>query len=187
MSTSGSDGRVKISATGRVGNTERTVYSTLRRRSFLDYLYFTDYETMDPASYTGSPFTAAQAQTRCAKHYYGGINLQRDVSGRVDYTGDSDSNGAYCTEINFISADLINGPLHTNDAFLVCGSPHFNGETSTSWSGQSGVRYRTNGGCSPNSPIFATQTVMDQASQDMSILGTGDEPEEENEANDLDT
>ena len=154
-STIGSDGRVRISATGRVGNTERTVYSTLRRRSFLDYLYFTDYETMDPASYTGSPFTAAQAQTRCAKHYYGGINLQRDVSGRVDYTGDSDSNGAYCTEINFISADLINGPLHTNDAFLVCGSPHFNGETSTSWSGQSGVRYRTNGGCSPNSPIFA--------------------------------
>ena len=41
--------------------------------------------------------------------------------------------------------------------------------------------------CRTNSPIFATQTVMDQASQDMSILGTGDEPEEENEENDFDT
>ena len=149
------DGRVRVTATGRVGNAERTVYATLRRRSFLDYLYFTDYETMDPASYTGSPFTATEAQTRCAKHYYGGIGLQRDVAGRVDYSGDSDSYGKYCTDINFISADSINGPLHSNDAFLVCGSPHFNGETSTSWSGQSGLRYRKNSGCSPNSPIFA--------------------------------
>lgn len=41
--------------------------------------------------------------------------------------------------------------------------------------------------CRTNAPIFATQTVMDQASQDMSILGTGDEPEEESEDNDFDT
>ena len=156
VSTIGSDGRLKITSTGRVGNTERTVHATVRRRSFLDYLYFTDYETMDPASYTGSPFTAAQAQTYCSKHYYGGLDMQRDVSGRVDFTGDSDSGGSYCTEINFISADSINGPLHTNDAFLVCGTPHFNGETSTSWSGQSGLRYRTNSSCSPNSPVFAS-------------------------------
>lgn len=151
----GSDGRVRITSTGRVGNAERTVYATLRRRSFLDYLYFTDYETKDPASYTGNPFTASEAQTRCGKHYYGGFGLQRDVNGRVDYSGDHDSHGAYCTEINFISADSINGPLHTNDAFLVCGSPHFNGETSTSWSGQGGLRYRTNSYCYPNAPVFA--------------------------------
>ena len=30
-------------------NVTRTVYATLRRRSFLDYLYFTEYETKDPA------------------------------------------------------------------------------------------------------------------------------------------
>ena len=31
--------------------------ATLRRRSFIDYLYYTDYETLDPALYTGPLFT----------------------------------------------------------------------------------------------------------------------------------
>ncbi len=154
-SSIGSDGRIRITSVGRVRDTERTVSATLRRRSFLDYLYFTDFETKDPASYTGSPFDAATAQIRCARYYYGGFNVQRDVSGRNDYTGDSDSSGAYCTDINFVTADNINGPLHTNDAFLICGSPNFNGDTSTSWSGASGLRYRTNGSCSGNTPDFA--------------------------------
>jgi type II secretory pathway pseudopilin PulG len=153
-STITTNGVIKITSTGRVNDTKRTVYASLRRRSFIDYLYFTDYETKDPASYTGSPFTAAEAQTRCSKYYYGGSNVQRDVNGRVDYPGDSDSGGEYCTDINFVSGDTINGPLHSNDAYLVCGTPTFNGETSTSWDDPSGNRYRTNGSCS-NDPNFA--------------------------------
>ncbi|GIU87956.1 MAG: hypothetical protein KatS3mg009_2471 [Acidimicrobiia bacterium] len=77
------------------------------------------------------------------------------MNGRSDYPGDSDSGGAYCTDINFITADNVNGPLHSNDAILVCGSPNFNGDTSTSWSGESGLRYRVNTGCSGNDPDFA--------------------------------
>ncbi len=155
--TLGSDGRIKITSTGRVRDGERTVHATLRRRSFLDYLYFTDYETKDPASYTGSPFTAARAQTYCARYYYGGINVQRDVNGRTDYTGDSDASNSYCTEISFITADNINGPMHTNDAFLICGSPNFDGDTSTSWDGTGGTGslYRANSSCTGNSPDFA--------------------------------
>jgi type II secretory pathway pseudopilin PulG len=148
------NGVIRITSTGRVNETERTVYASLRRRSFIDYLYFTDYETRDPAAYTGSPFTAAEAQNRCARYYYGGSGVQRDVNGRTDYPGDSDASGAYCTDINFVSGDAINGPLHSNDAFLVCGTPSFNGETSTSWSGASGIRYRTNSSCT-NDPDFA--------------------------------
>jgi type II secretory pathway pseudopilin PulG len=129
------NGVIKITSTGRVNDTERTVYASLRRRSFIDYLYFTDFETKDPASYTGTPFTAAQAQTQCAKYFYGGRNSS-------------------CTDINFVSGDAINGPLHSNDAYLVCGTPAFNGETSTSWSGASGLRYRLNTGCT-NHPTFA--------------------------------
>jgi Tfp pilus assembly protein PilX len=134
-STITTNGVIKITSTGRVNDVERTVYATLRRRSFIDYLYFTDFETKDPASYTGSPFTAAQAQTACSKYYYAGRDSQ-------------------CTDINFVSGDSINGPLHSNDAFLVCGTPAFNGETSTSWAGASGKRYRTNSSCS-NGPTFA--------------------------------
>ena len=128
------DGTIKITATGKVGNSKRTVQATLRRRSFIDYLYFTDFETLDPARYTGSPFTSAQAQVQCAKHYYDGRNSQ-------------------CIDITFISQDNINGPLHSNDATRLCGTPHFNGNTSTSWTGASGKRWRD--GCPTSSPVFA--------------------------------
>jgi hypothetical protein len=130
------DGVIKLTSTGKVNGTERTVYASLRRRSFIDYLYFTDYETKDPASYTGSPFTAAEAQVACSKYYYAG----------------RDSN---CTDINFVSGDTINGPLHSNDAYMVCGSPHFNDNTSTSWNDPSNKRYRVNSSCGGNSPVFA--------------------------------
>ncbi len=130
------DGTLKLTSTGRVNGTMRTVWATLRQRSFLDYLYFTDFETVDPALYTGSPFTAAQAQVSCAKYAYG--SNPRDPN---------------CLNIQFVSADTINGPMHTNDAFMLCGTPHFNGDTSTSWSGANGLRYRD--GCPTSHPVFA--------------------------------
>ncbi len=138
------DGTILITSTGQVGTTKRTVQATLRRRSFIDYLYFTDYETLDPAMYTGPLFTGdttytpAQATASCTKYAYA-----------------SGGRGSGCTEINFITADQVNGPLHTNDSFLVCGQPHFNGDTSTSWNKATQPRYRTNSGCSGNNPAFA--------------------------------
>jgi hypothetical protein len=147
------NGIVTLTSTGRVGNAARTVRASLRRRSFLDYLYFTDFETVDPALYTGVPFTPAQAQTRCALHYYGGIGNQRDEPSRVDFTGDSDANGSYCSDITFINTDKLNGPMHSNDAFMVCGSPQFLGDASTSWTGASGKLYRD--GCPTSTPVFA--------------------------------
>jgi type II secretory pathway pseudopilin PulG len=152
-STIATNGIVKLTSTGRVGNAARTVRASLRRRSFLDYLYFTDFETVDPALYTGAPFTPAQAQAQCAFHYYGGVNNQRDVNGRVDFTGDSDANGSYCSDITFVGIDKLNGPMHTNDAFMVCGSPQFLGDTSTSWTGANGKLYRDN--CPTSTPVFA--------------------------------
>jgi len=132
-STLTTDGTIKITSTGKVGDTKRTVKATIRRRSFIDYLYFTDFETLDPALYTGSPYTPAQAQVQCAKYYYAGRNSN-------------------CTDITFVSADAINGPLHSNDAIRICGSAHFNGDTSTSWSGSNGKRWRD--GCPTSNPVF---------------------------------
>ena len=129
----GVDGTIVVTSTGKVADRKRTVQATLRRRSFLDYLYFTDFETQDPASYTGYPFSASQAQIYCSKHYYEGRNSN-------------------CSDIQFISADTINGPLHSNDAILMCGSPTFNGNTSTSWN-PSGKRWRDN--CPTSRPNFA--------------------------------
>ncbi len=129
------DGTITLTATGRVGTSERTIQAVLRRRNFLDYLYFTDYETQDPASYTGSPFTPAAALRNCAFHYYAGRNSS-------------------CNEIVFVTADTIRGPLHTNDAIKICGNPNFLGTTSTSWNPASGKRWRDN--CPTSNPTFAT-------------------------------
>lgn len=41
----------RIRSTGRVGASKRSIVATFRRRSFLDSLYFTDYETSDPTWY----------------------------------------------------------------------------------------------------------------------------------------
>jgi hypothetical protein len=133
-STIAQTGLVTLTSTGRVGNSARTVRVSLRRRSFLDYLYFTNYETIDPAMYTGSPFTPAQAQTQCALYYYTGRNPS-------------------CSNIIFVSTDKLNGPMHTNDAFMVCGTPNFLGDTSTSWTGANGLMYRD--GCPTSHPVFA--------------------------------
>lgn len=149
------DGTLKLTSTGNVGGVKRTVGATLRRRSFIDYLWFTDFETLDPALYVGSSssFTPAEAQAHCAYYYYGAVGARRDVSGVSDYAGDTNTKN--CVDINFVSGDVMNGPAHSNDAYLRCGAPRFNGDTSTSWN-TSAPRYRTNTSCSTSpAPIFA--------------------------------
>ena len=93
-----SSGTMQIRSTGRVGNVRRSVVATLRRSGFLDYLYFTDYETQDP-QVTGST---------------GPCNV---------YRRDGRSNS--CSTIVFASDDAVNGPFHTNDDIVVCGTPDF--------------------------------------------------------------
>jgi hypothetical protein len=131
-----------------VHNVSRTVYATIRKRSFLDYLYFTEYETKDPVAYIKppDPFTPAQAQTNCSKHYYEGRNSS-------------------CTTIYFTDRDVINGPLHTNDAMNICGDPDFNGPVTSSWQPASGNRWLDCGGSNPSwqsagDPKYAAPLTM---------------------------
>ena len=46
------NGLIRIRATGKVRGVKRSIVAKFRRRSFLDYLYFTDIESLDPAWYT---------------------------------------------------------------------------------------------------------------------------------------
>jgi Tfp pilus assembly protein PilX len=101
-----SEGNLRLRITGRAGKKTRTILATIRRKNFIDYIYFTHFETLDPAAYS-DPVTAT---TNCAK-----FRDQRDTS---------------CTEIQFAGQDSVLGPMHTNDNILVCGSPQF-GRTNT--------------------------------------------------------
>ncbi|HYM57654.1 MAG TPA: hypothetical protein VES79_06790 [Solirubrobacteraceae bacterium] len=97
-----------LRTTGRSGDVKRSLGATLRRKSFLDYLYFTDYETSDPKVYS-DPGEAAYAQANCVKYRPG--PPPRDPT--------------RCREIQFADADVIEGPFHTNDDILTCNQPTF--------------------------------------------------------------
>ena len=102
-----STGGFRIRSTGRPragSKLRRTLVSTFRRRSFLDFLYFTDFETVDPLAYSST--NQARAASECADKYR---------AGRTDW----------CSEIQFADADALNGPMHTNDDILTCGTPTF--------------------------------------------------------------
>jgi hypothetical protein len=100
-----SNGDLTIRSTGRVGTTKRTVVGSLTRAGFLDYLYFTDKETLDPVVYQGK-LAGTGKPTNC------------DVYRR-------DGRNSACTDIVFANNDFVKGPFHTNDNFLACGQPTF--------------------------------------------------------------
>jgi Tfp pilus assembly protein PilX len=107
-------GTFRIRATGYSGDSKRSVVATFKRASFLDYVYFTQLETSDPVTY-GDAATISGAYTQCTK---------RIAQGRYDAPIPG-SGGDYCDVISFIDDEEIDGPLHTNDALVVCGRPHF--------------------------------------------------------------
>jgi hypothetical protein len=101
-------GTFRIRVTGRPNATSslhRTINATFRRKSFLDFLYFTDFETLDPEAYA-SVESVEWARDNCAKRYRA-------------------TRPSGCTPIRFASIDFLNGPLHTNDDLLTCGNPTF--------------------------------------------------------------
>jgi hypothetical protein len=93
--------------------TQRIV-ATFKRASFLDYVYFTQLETSDPVTY-GNTTTINGAYQQCTKTI---------AQGRYN-APIPNSGGQYCDVISFIDGEQINGPVHTNDALVICGRPTF--------------------------------------------------------------
>ena len=114
-----SQGILQLTSTGRVEGVQRTVRANLRRRNYLDYLYLTDYESLDPQS--GFYSDPATATAECDRYWW---------QGRPD-----GSPGFACVRIFFTSGDTINGPLHSNDTISINGSPTFNDKVTTGFSG----------------------------------------------------
>jgi hypothetical protein len=96
-------GSFRMRATGTAGGVKRSIVATFRRKSFLDFIYYTTFETTDP------PLYPTPSSSRSA--IWAAANCQQPRASRP-----SD-----CDDIQFASADRINGPLHTDDDLLVCG------------------------------------------------------------------
>lgn len=143
LSNARTRGVVLITATGKVRNVTRTVQSALLHDGFGEFLYLTDYETLDPATEAIFGVNNVAAQAACSKHFWEGRPGEPD-----------------CEDINFVGGDTITGPLHTNDALLLYGNPGpvFKGPVTTSWPACDGVTapaswpgtcYRPNGAPTP--------------------------------------
>ena len=107
-------GYIKLQVTGTsqpyagARSVSRTLSTTLRPDGFIDFIYYTDVEVLDPV-------LLGDNVTSCSKHYYEG-------------------RGSGCTEIQWGPNDVIDGPMHSNDALQVGGSVWFkNQRTESSW------------------------------------------------------
>jgi hypothetical protein len=103
-------GTFRIRSTGVSRDQRRTIVTTFRRNSFLDFIYFTDYEALDPLTLTDTN-DQTTARNLCVKYR----------ADRSSWCGQSPHN----MNITFPDWDNINGPLHTNDNLLTSGSPDF--------------------------------------------------------------
>jgi hypothetical protein len=101
-------GAIRIRATGRVGESVRSLVVNVKQQGFIDFLYFTDYEMIDPIQISDS---------KCEPQYA--------------WVKSTNQHPGECTDIDFAAADELNGPVHSNDSISACGSK-FNGQVTTS-------------------------------------------------------
>jgi hypothetical protein len=128
------NGNLTLRVTGRSRGEYRTVLATLRRANFIDFIYFTDFETLDPSAYS-SAWETARATNECSRY-------------RTSRTG-------FCTEIQFTATDAINGPFHTNDNLRICGGATFGRDTRDAIEISGSPRW-INGGCTASPNVAGT-------------------------------
>ena len=115
IDTSGAgQGTYQLYVTGRVNNRFRTIDVTVGKGGSTDYVYYTDFESADPANVQaygdgGTNVVACGRDGATAASYW-------HSSSATD--GKSTRSGKGCTEITFIGGDVLDGEVMTNDTIL---------------------------------------------------------------------
>ena len=160
------NGTITVTATGYYLGKTRQVAALLRRGGFLDYAYFSDYEVQDPADYTTNPFQASgdTILNQCGRHYYEPTAAAPFTApNRIDQSNAVPATAPACVAVSWGDKDELKGPVHSNDALLICGTPGFNGgDVTTSWKGvgvfsSTNQKWRPNTACN-NGPFFIGNT-----------------------------
>jgi Tfp pilus assembly protein PilX len=93
----------RIKSVGKSGRESRTAIANFQVAGFLNFVYYTQYEVQDPETYGGNSECASYKEEREAK-------------------------GIKCQVIYFAENDEVRGPMHTNDAALMCKGAEFGRE-----------------------------------------------------------
>jgi hypothetical protein len=143
LQTTGSAiGTFRIESTGTAvegsKTTTRTLVATFTHPGFINYVYLTNYEILDPAAQNPEP-------TECA-HYYA-YRVEHNLTGT-------------CGTIQFAPTDKVNGPMHTNDAAAICaeGSKPVFGRSKEDKIEMNGGHYGAGGSCSNSPEILGEYT-----------------------------
>jgi hypothetical protein len=145
LQTTGSAiGTFRIESTGTAvegtKTTTRTLVATFTHPGFINYVYLTNYEILDPAAQNPEP-------TNCA-HYYA-YRVEHNLTGT-------------CGTIQFAPTDKVNGPMHTNDAAAICAEgtskPVF-GRNKEDKVEMNGGHYGAGGSCSDSPEILGEYTT----------------------------
>lgn len=112
-----SAGVLRIRSTGKVGNETQSIVADLKQSGFIDFLYFTDYEIMDPTIFNAD-----------CEIYHG-----------------TPSHHSKCLEIQFGTSDVLDGPVHSNDIMRICSSEFLRKVTTAST--VTSVQYVKPSGC----------------------------------------
>ncbi|MBT1583016.1 pilus assembly PilX family protein [Curtobacterium flaccumfaciens] len=102
-------GKVRLRVTGKADDATRTLVVDLRGDGFVNYLWFTNYESQDPGltGETTTTTSGAPTTTRCT-------SAHRNDSNWNYYTS--------CDAVQFGAGDTLDGPVRTNDVITACGA-----------------------------------------------------------------
>jgi Tfp pilus assembly protein PilX len=115
------DGVLRIRSTGSYNGRTRQVVGTFRRSGFLDYVWYTKWETQSPLVYSSTDQVWAANNCGIGRNTRA-VNVARDAQ-----RGGSNRT---CKDLQFPNGDQIRGPMHTeDDSLYVCDSPRFGRST----------------------------------------------------------
>ncbi|HWA55101.1 MAG TPA: hypothetical protein VG816_13110 [Solirubrobacterales bacterium] len=126
-------GTFRIRSTGYAGSSHVSITATFKSASFLDFVYFTELETLDPITYgfpnPSTELTAVKKQ--CELTYEAGRNkapylkIETEVENKFTHKMEKKVEEKFCVKIQFAGGDVLNGPVHTNDTMAICEEPTF--------------------------------------------------------------
>jgi hypothetical protein len=144
-------GSVRLTSTGKVNNTYRSIDVRVARGGSTDFLYYTDFEDADPENVVlypnGASADCGGNGTDNAKYWW---QPASGYTGTLSYSSNTGHRQG-CIEISFASGDVLDGRVHFND------TPGITGGTSGGLGSQATFLqgYET---ADPNCPTTATKT-----------------------------
>jgi Tfp pilus assembly protein PilX len=142
-------GILRLRVTGRSGAVTRSLVADLKGTGFIDYLYFTDYESQNPAV-TGESVTVNNKSVPCTSQHMTDTNPKYKSS-------------TACQPVQFAPGDVLTGPIRTNDEFTICGATFDKTVESTAPSGV----YNNPNPTSCGQPHFLGGTTQNTTSLDL--------------------